>query len=160
MTVKDKKLLAAYTREIADKVGLADWTFELFFNDDEMEPDKSHVNDEHPEMAEHMPIIGQRHALIRYSPSLRAAKLDEVRHIVVHELMHNHFSQMHELCRTALVTHLSQQGYDLFMHAFDVQWEHAIDAIAVSWAKTLPLIDWREERRGRSERQKAPGHRS
>lgn len=147
MTARDKKALSDYTRHLADEMGLRDWAFELHFTDKPLYPDEEgqHVNDSsnRASIAEVDPGACNRHANIRFDPELRKLTREYVRNVVCHELVHLHLHEMRELVRTGIRPHLGDQAYEILCFAFDTRWEYAVDAIAVEWAKKLPLIDWK-----------------
>lgn len=140
MTKKRFHELGKYVRALADEMGLRDW--HLYVKDEE--PDTPEWYDGTPYRAEAScePTPGQRHATIRFRSDFDENSREDVRSVVVHELLHCHMQAMHELCRTGILDQVTQSTYNVFMHAFDQQWEFAIDGISRAWAEKLPLIQW------------------
>lgn len=65
-----------------------------------------------------------------------------LRHTVVHELVHLYFRDMHDLVRLGLLKELNQSAYNLFYEAYRQSMELTVEELSHSWAEILPLPDW------------------
>lgn len=136
--------LGAYTRHIADEMGLRDWHLEVVISSDL--PDGGlDASDEFSAVASCTPTPGQKKARITYVPNFNKFSPEFVREIVTHELLHCHLAAMYEWGRTGLHGVLGQSEYNVFMFGFAQQWETAIDGISRAWATHMPLISWKHE---------------
>jgi hypothetical protein len=140
MTTGRKELLRAYTRTLADMMGLRDWFITVNFGEIDNPPEYDADGLQVDGVCE--PIPNQRKAKITYRPNVDDNSPYYIRHLVVHELLHCHFVPMREYPRAILDKQLPQVGYDIFMGGYDMRWEECIDNIAAAWALQLPLIGW------------------
>lgn len=140
-------ILWRYTRAMADQMGLRDWWLDIIIEDEidagAMDFQNGVLMDIIP-VATCEPVPGQKKATIVYGDEIRNEKLDELRMIVCHELVHCHLFPMREFVRTGMPVHLGKQSYEILMFGFDQAWEFATDAIARDWARKMPLIDWKK----------------
>ena len=115
-----KQRFAPYLRDLADRMGLRDWS--LTIGDG---PPRSGA-----EASVYMPYA-IRHGKVYLSEEFLDKPADEQRATLAHELLHLHFAAMDGIVRDGLPKDLHS--------AYDRIWEYAVDAIAEGWAKTLPL---------------------
>lgn len=109
-----------YLRDLADLMGLRDWTVSVHRDP----PDDEHQASCHA-------VYGRKMAQIQLSENFLESVPDRQRQTLVHELMHAHFGPLNHLMRSEL----TDPGYRAFMLSL----EYAIDGIAEEWAKRLPL---------------------
>ena len=131
MTRRDQKALREYVRWVADRVGLRDWHFTLFYE-----------HDEEDAIAICTPTYGRRRAKIQFAADFRTLDVDEQRNSVIHELLHCHLAAVQDQVRLDLPKELAQSAYNLFFAAFRQNLEYAVDAISASLAKDIPHIAW------------------
>lgn len=132
--MKSRKKLNRYIRSLADLMGLRDW--EIWLGDN--------PPDGHPAVAWHVyggscEVVHRRHAAcIRVHDGWVDWPDEQIRYVMVHELLHCHFApiQEHHLHAEA---HFSKSEWVIFDNTFDDAMEHHIDALATAWAQMLPL---------------------
>lgn len=124
----DRDQLGLYIRDMADMLGLRDWTF--FHSYDA--PDNSGAG------ADCHVTFGQKHAKLRFQSDWPTWKADELRHVVVHELLHCHLWTVDQrFCD--LKPLIGESAYLVAETAHREALELAIDGMAVEWAQLLPL---------------------
>jgi hypothetical protein len=124
----DRDQLRTYLRELADLVGLRDWTINVL----ETPPSN-------PEHAASIDVrYGRKYVNIDFLPEWASWPAEDLRQTCVHELLHCHINHVRwpinniqELVGHAIYTPLYESVTDYI--------EYAVDAIASEWAKTLPL---------------------
>lgn len=132
----DHHALGRYVRELADLMGLRDWTVQT-------------NTDVKLDATNHRFADGQVVASVRIPHGTKSLELtvdnawsrwdaDTLRRVIVHELVHAHlivmlwaFDNIQNVVGGAL--------FEVLDSAFDDAHELATDAIAVAWAETLPL---------------------
>lgn len=127
LNVAERRELNAYIRELADLMGLRDWTFDLA-----AQPSKSDT------YASIHCVHGQRHAKLKLCREFRTLTPAYQRATLVHELVHCHVEDADELARTLATEELGRQAAKTFERAFELALEHAVDGIAEAWAPKLP----------------------
>jgi hypothetical protein len=146
MNAADKKELVRYVRWCADEMGLRDWALDIHVDTDFTEGGfKPHNVDDFDAMGSCEPTPGQSRALIRFHPDVRKSSREELREIVVHELVHCHLFRAREFMRTGVLEHVGQSTYNALAFGYDQEWEHSVDGIARPWAEKIPLIKWPSE---------------
>lgn len=131
MRKRDRKALGEYMRNIADVMGLRDWTLNLLH-----EPCDDDCN------AQVRLIYGRKVADIRVSEAFRSFDPERIRRTVVHELIHFHFAACSNLIEHDLSGHLSKQALNIFFSAWVRDFEYGVDGLATAVASSLPLIEW------------------
>lgn len=126
----DKDALGLYVRDIADMMGLRDWTLILAVRPE------SEMDECAGTCAVH---YGRKMATITFAEGWEDRDPEDMRQLTAHELVHCHTEQM-----TTVVAHLRQFITDSKVSEFAeetyrVAMEHAVDGIARSWAESLPL---------------------
>lgn len=125
----DTDLMGEYIRELADTMGLRDWTVGIAHDP----PDA----DLECNAQVHIPT-GRKMAMISFPPTWMDRDPGEFRQTVVHELLHCHFAPLGwTVEHTSPV--LGMASYTLHYNAHQNAEEVAIDSIALAWAETLPL---------------------
>jgi hypothetical protein len=126
--------LPAYVRELADGLGLKDWTFEFHVET---------LGGEGEETVAEVRFAGYRkHAGIILDPvRWPAASRDWKREVLVHELVHCHINPIYyvlteDICDGRL---LNQSQYNMAHAAMKRQVEYATDGIAAAIACHYPL---------------------
>lgn len=138
MRTQDRKALNAYCRDLADQMGLRDWTITVAVE----EPTSPDRVDDATWCATSNSTPGRKVADLTFSPTIRDWKPEDVRNTVVHELVHPHFDPLFEMVREDLHTHVSQSTYDVFCDGARRWLEYGVDAMAEIIAPSLPLIAW------------------
>lgn len=124
----DRDALGRYVRDMADLMGLRDWTVGIA--SDPPEDDEANASVE--------VTFGRRYAMIKFSATWTERAPEEMRQTVVHELAHCHLWSMNQrICD--LHNLLGTGTYEVMEKAYRENLELAIDAIAQAWAETLPL---------------------
>jgi hypothetical protein len=114
-----------YIRRLADLMRLRDWTIEL---DPPLADDDSRAG--------HVVVIyGRKLAQIALRPTQDAA---ELRHTIVHELVHCHFEPACAMVHTDLEEVLGKAADQVFWHAFRRSAEYAVDGLADAIAPLMP----------------------
>lgn len=131
MKRRERKVVGAYLRGVADLLELRDWTFHL-----EREPAK-------PGCDGFVSITyGRKLATIWLDEDFRQFDAERQRHTIVHELVHCHLEASTNMVRNDLQDHLGKAADALFWESYRRQAEYAVDALASALAKHMPLIDW------------------
>lgn len=147
MKPDDWEVLGRYLREVADTLGLRDWTL-LVKHDPPASVEA---------LAEVRPTEGRKHATVRVCIEFRELTDEEQRAVVVHELLH---------CHLAVVQHLTAGGSQLggmlggsgsgILDAIRLAIEYAVDGISDAIAAHYPLIAWSTPDPTREESANAP----
>lgn len=132
----DRDRIGPYIRELADLMGLTDWTFGL-------SPDQP-GNENHG--AEINVVYGRKFAEIAFRHDWCHGRPKDFRSLCVHELLHCHVNHVRwplnnvaEIVGTAVYAPLYNGVTDAI--------EYAVDGIAMAWAETLPLPGKHKKRR-------------
>lgn len=133
--------LADYIRHMANCMGLMDWEFQLkweYAKDDNVdEEDTTEVK------ARCKPLVGRRFAVLSFSSDVRLWDSYQLRHTVTHELVHAHLAGIQHMVENEAYEYLNKPyPWSTFWDLFQRNLELSVDAIAVSWARQLPMIDW------------------
>lgn len=131
MNEQQRAALDSYVRQVADQLGLRDWTFSIL--EDPCSDDSCALC---------TPTYGRRLATLEFCAEFRNHDAATQRHTVVHELLHCVFAPEQDHVRLGLVKHLSQSTYDAFYEAYQLMHEYAIDGLADSVAPLMPPIQW------------------
>lgn len=141
LTGKQRRRLSTYVRWVANAMDLRDWTLILVHDPPTDEAASGEVRC----------VLGRRVAEIRFDPEwILDRSPAEVRHTVVHELVHCQLADPHNLVQHVLPdihgpgrkrSVLGQTGYDAFYGAFLLAIEHSVDALASTIAPHMPLPD-------------------
>lgn len=128
MTFSD---LAAYTRELADLVGLRDWTVNLEIRDVESEEEFS---------GKQFVPWGAQRVDITLSPKWDTWSAEDLRVTLVHELVHCHLVRMMWSWNGALLDLAKDKHLRKALDRdFHTNHEMATETIATAWARALPL---------------------
>ncbi len=117
--------LEPYVRDMADRMGLRDWKITILDepSDDDAAGGQCDL------------VYGRKVADLKIRvPSAP----EELRHVVVHELLHCHAALL-DWNANSIEKALSPQAFDLWHYGFEDAQEIMIDGIATAWAETLPL---------------------
>ena len=129
MTDAEREKWSAYVRDIADRIGLKDWTITVPGT-----PPRDHAD------ASMWMCYGRRVARVHLPDSIRHEPPEEQRDIVVHELVHLHFAAM-----DGTVTDWLDEDKG---KAYNRLFEYGIDAMAAALAPHMPLPLWAINREG------------
>jgi hypothetical protein len=120
-----------YIRDLADAMGLKDWTFKI---DDRPADDDADADAD----AQIRCIYGQRRAVIRLCVGFDGYDAEKQRGILTHELIHPHIDPIDTVTRN-MEPLIGRPAWTIFNGAMDDAIENATDAIAVVLAPFLPL---------------------
>jgi hypothetical protein len=123
------KELEFYVREIADLMGLRDWTVHLRPGDPEEENHKACAQ----------VTFGRRYVNLWFRRGWWTWSPAELRSAVVHELLHAHLNPVGHSTINNVAHLIGHKPYLVAWEAMTLQLELATDAIAEAWAVTLPL---------------------
>lgn len=137
MNAKDRKALGEYVRDTADKLELRDWTFNV-------EHAALPSEDGLSTLADVTCTDGRKLATVRVCENFRERDPEEQRHVIVHELVHCHLTQLQDQCESDLHSLIGRPADTVFELSFRRNLEYAVDALASALAKHQPLIDWPE----------------
>lgn len=127
MTFSD---LATYTRELANLIGLRDWTVNLEVRE----------HDDGETCATQEVAWGTQRVRISISPEWRMWKADDLRATLVHELVHCHMVRMMWTWNGAIRDLAKYKPLRKALdRAYHTDHEVATEAIATAWAELLPL---------------------
>lgn len=120
-----------YVRDMADRMGLRDWTVTIADDLPEELASVAHTMD----AATFLPSSYKTLTLyIKDHPHTA----DEVRSLVAHELVHALTRDWMEAAQT-LESHVNPIVYDLYSMRLSHEMEQAVEAIAAAWSPALPL---------------------
>lgn len=123
----DHHALGGYARELADRMGMRDWTVRV----DAVPADDDNAG-------ECRVTYGQRRATLRVSADWATRAPDDLRNTICHELLHCHLEPVTWAINNGQVP-LGSTAFVIFEGAFRDAMELAVDGIATAWAETLPL---------------------
>lgn len=124
----DREQITPYFRQLADLMGLKDWTFAL-----DKEPPESKTA-----FAAIHCWYGQRHAQVRVSESWATLTPEMFRKTMTHEAIHCHTTTL-EMPMANIRNHIGEMLYQAVSGTYDDALEYAVDAMAVAWSVWLPL---------------------
>lgn len=124
----DRVQLGLYLRELADLMGLRDWTINLM-----------HDTPDNPHHAACVDVrYGRKVANISFEENWAGSDPETLRETCVHELLHCHINRVRNPLDN--IEHgIGQLLYNTTYNALTDYIEDATDAIATEWARTLPL---------------------
>jgi hypothetical protein len=131
MPHKAFKALGRYTRSLADRVGLRDWTFII-----QTAPDSDDTN-----IASVTPTEGQFKAVICLSKDFADRPVEDITNTLVHELIHCHHRDMSDMIRLALPSYLGGPAFSMFHEAYRQAEERSVDALAGAFTTLLLAND-------------------
>jgi hypothetical protein len=123
MTDVERVRWQRYARDLADRMGLKDWTIEF-------PGERWHANDNGGSASATL-AYGRRLIRIHLPDRFHCDSLEEQRDSIVHELVHCHFAMMDGMVEDWL----DGEKYKAYRRA----WEYGIDAMAAALAPHLPL---------------------
>lgn len=125
---RERKLLGPYVRDLANRMGLRDWTIHLMH-----EP-----TDDADAWADVTPLEGRKHANIRLCRDWAGMSPADKRHALVHELIHCHLAPVQDAIRLDLVRPPGQTAYDLAFGGYRRTVEYAVDGLADAVGPLMP----------------------
>lgn len=124
----DDNHIGPYLRELADQMGLRDWTIQ--------------VMDGAPDNPQHAACVeiryGRKWANVWFHPEWAQERPESFRTTCVHELLHCHLKPV-QWALNNVETLLGSTAFGILSASHDDAMEVAIDAIASEWSKHLPL---------------------
>jgi hypothetical protein len=133
VTKAERKTLTDYIRLLADEMRLRDWTVKL-----------GEEAADYGNCADIRIVYGRKLATVYLPADSRSTAPEELRHTLVHELIHVHFEPMANAVRNDLEPYLGRTAGALFFEGFKRQYEYGTDGLADAIAPLFPLIDWAE----------------
>lgn len=125
----DRDELGQYVREMADLMGLRDWTIV-------MKPGN-------PEDADHMAcaqqIYGQKHLNLWFRKDWSRWPAKQLRQTTCHELLHAHLNPLAHSTLNNVGQLIGKRPYQVAWEAMSERLEFTVDGIADAWSETLPL---------------------
>jgi hypothetical protein len=131
MTDDAHRVLVNYIRDVADRIGLRDWQFDLARD---VVPEKNRIAQVEVWGDSVTATMWIGESFWKYGPRMQ-------REVVVHELIHCHTDRLYRRARD-VARNLGREAYMIALDSFDQQHEFAVDGIAAAWARMLPFIDW------------------
>ena len=125
--------LCRWAGVIADEFGLSGWKIRVHVGD----PGATDTG--HDAIAAVECVYGRRIANIALSPDFLSMDPEEQRHVILHEFLHIHTRQVHDLILGTLPKSLGQPAFDAFMGGLTLADEHAIDGLASAVERFYPL---------------------
>jgi hypothetical protein len=129
MTDERKTRYGDYVRELANAMGLRDWTISISVAPPS---DENHI-------AANWATYGRKLQTLYLSERFLDSSAEEQRATLVHELVHAQFAHLHSLALRLLTSDGAKEAWTLAM-------EYTVDGIAEEWAKTLPLPFFADEK--------------
>lgn len=131
----DDNELGLYIREMADLMGLRDWHFYVVVGP--LATDEPALTNSVP-LAQIDCTYGRKHARITLVPGWENSAPEQLRMIVVHELVHAHLALMQWIVNNTRDT-LGGAAFDVWRGSYHDAEELAVDGIASAWAERMPL---------------------
>lgn len=128
MKAAQRKALDAYVRWLANEVGLRDWTIRIDRDADGSEG----------AMASVRVVRGRKFAAIRLGADWATFTPDEVRHTLVHELVHAHTAPLDFIVEDTADA-LGSHAYAMLVVGWNLAHETTVDALADVIAPHMPL---------------------
>ena len=139
----DRNELGRYVRELADVMGLRDWTITVAGDAPDGDP-----HDAESEIGADCTVTyGRKSAIIRLADGWESWEATDVRYVVVHELVHCHTIPM-QWAVNNIAAHVTPAMFDMLTSAHTDFHELAVDGIATAWAAMLPLPIRTEQENG------------
>lgn len=85
---------------------------------------------------------GQKEVGVTFGEHFRERPAESQRETVVHELVHAHLDFCWKMVQTDLGDALGKPVYYVFCDSYRRAMEYAVDALAKTIAKDMPLIEW------------------
>jgi hypothetical protein len=126
-----KRVLVNYTREMADRMGLRDWSFDIASG----EPSEGSIASTEVWGSSSTATIWIGDKFWKYGPLM-------MRETVCHELVHWHTDKFFKAGREVMRRTLGREAYELSLDHYRAFHELTVDGIAAAWAREFPLIDW------------------
>lgn len=141
-----RRPLADYIREMANQMGLMDWTFILRWHPPREDEDDPESSEEDTVLATCRPTYGRKVATLRFSQDVRDAMPEQVRNTVAHELIHCHLGHAQMVVEGEMFDAIGKpHPWNELWASFRRALEYAVDGMASSWDEHLPLIIWHED---------------
>ncbi len=130
-----KRVLINYIREIADKMGLRDWQFNM-----------EKLPDDHTSIMRTKVWGDSKTATVWVGKSFWLHGPRMQREIVVHELTHWHTDLFNSEALRIVQNALGKEAMGIATGVIDTAHELLVDGISAAWARMFPLINWSDER--------------
>jgi len=122
--------LSRYVRAVADAIGLRDYEVEV-----EHRPTSDNSLGE-------CDVSAYRRSLrLRVCAEFRDLDPQKQRHVIVHELVHAHFSGLDSVIR-GVERWMPESAFEMFYESYDREQERGVDAVAVCLCNAAPLPVW------------------
>ena len=138
-TQKDRlqKKVTRYAAQLRGEMWLDQWYITVLIT--EYPGDSTHTS------ASISPANGRHLAELEVSVEAASEGGENLRHILVHELIHLYMRDANDQVRLGLAKELSNSAYILFWETYRQTTELMTDDLSKAWAETLPLPSWPKE---------------
>lgn len=147
MTPAEQQAVLRYVGVIQDRMRLNDWTIRINFEEPAGENAYASITF----------TDKRKQASIRFCSDFRTLTAQQIRHTVVHELLHVHMQQTWKFLDFQASSWMTQASYDAWNGSASVMFEYTVDGIADGWAVDMPLIEWPEEPEGKADNEQDDG---
>ena len=129
-----QKKLARYVWKLRSEMWLDRWAIDILITE---YPGQSENN-----LASISPTNARYRAELEVATRAAETGGEQLRHTVVHELLHLWYRDPSDIFRLALPMELSNSAYTLLWESYRQSFELMVDQMAGAWAEHLSLPDW------------------
>ncbi len=129
-----QKKLAQYVWKLRSEMWLNRWIVDVLITE--------YPGEDSDARASIQPVGGRYRAEMEVATYVAAAGGEDLRHVIVHELLHLWHRDSSDVVRLALPKELGGSAYRLLWESYRQTVELMVDEMAGAWAETLPLPDW------------------
>jgi hypothetical protein len=131
MTEDAKRVLINYVREIANRMGMKDWSFDISARD----PLSGAIASTEVWGDSNTATLWIGKTFWKYGPRMQ-------REVICHELLHWHTDKFYRNAREVYRNVLGREAFELSLASLRQMHELTVDGIASAWAREFPMIDW------------------
>ena len=132
-----QKKVASYVWKLRSEMWLNRWTIDVLVTE--------YPGEDSDARAAITPVNGRYKAELEVATYAAEAGGEDLRHVIVHELLHLWHRDSNDIFRLALPKELSQSAYTLLWEAYRQSLELMVDDMSYAWAEKLPLPEWGNE---------------
>ena len=129
-----QKKLARYVWKLRDEMWLNRWAVNILITE--------YPGESGTALASISPTVASYRADMEVATGVAEAGGEDLRHTVVHELLHLWYRDSSDVFRLALPKELSNSAYTLLWESYRQTFELMVDGMAYAWAEHLSLPDW------------------
>ena len=129
-----QKKVARYVWKLRSEMWLDRWSIDILVTE--------YPGEDSGNKASIQPVNAQYRAELEVATGVAEAGGEDLRHTVVHELLHLWHRDSSDVFRLALPKALGDSAYTLLWESYRQTVELMVDGMARAWAETLPLPDW------------------